>query len=288
MIRLDVFSLHGARAAAILLLALGGHRAALADDKPGHPLPKGALARLGSPAWRNVASPNGFMRFAPDGRTVIVAHRDSLRAIDFETGRERWNAGGIGHDLSAADAPGDCIAVGSGDRIRIFDVMTGNEKPGIRLDLQQPSNIACNERYVVMHNSNVVPNGSAVVFDRASGKRLWTHGGDGSGYCYPLGFIPGSNYLVTRMFREGTSVAIIDVATKAIVRGWPLPKLSQRGYVNAVGERRQQGAAVGRNHGQGSRKLVGPYRRRHRRRVLPRRQAIAYGGQGSIDAPVGH
>src|SRR5262249_48801702 len=59
-------------------------------DRQGDPLPKGALARLGTLRFRHRA-PVTFVGFSHDSRVLLSAGKDNLlRAWDPTTGRELW------------------------------------------------------------------------------------------------------------------------------------------------------------------------------------------------------
>src|SRR5262245_8615623 len=109
---------------ALLLLALALPRA----DPP---LPEGAIARLGSPAWRNVADTRSFISFSSDGNSVIVAHEGTLRCLDFESGRENWKVGDIRLSARVASVGGDRLVVYANRRLRLFNAGKGVEEKAL-------------------------------------------------------------------------------------------------------------------------------------------------------------
>lgn len=123
-----------------LLLAANG----LAQDRHdvfGDPLPKGAIARLGTTRWRNVNDQYGGVKleFAPDGTSIICLMPDgSLASSDIATGRKQWQISGPrpiggfsltpdGKSLLTRDAPPSLLD-GADDKlpfgIRVWDVAT--------------------------------------------------------------------------------------------------------------------------------------------------------------------
>ena len=107
---------------ALLLLALAIPRA----DPP---LPEGAIARLGSPAWRNVGAP---ITFTPDGKCIVAASASQLRALDFETGAEHWTVAAGGRCVVVASGR---IVVNKANDFLVFDAGSGREEKRSRLDL---------------------------------------------------------------------------------------------------------------------------------------------------------
>src|SRR5262245_4508127 len=66
-------------------------------DAFGDPLPKGAVARLGTTRWRNVNDQwqRARLEFSPDGRGIVCLMPDgSLTSFDADSGRELWRIRG--------------------------------------------------------------------------------------------------------------------------------------------------------------------------------------------------
>ena len=101
-----------------------------AVDRYGDPLPKGAIARLGSTRFRHGA---GFVRvfFAPDGKTLVTA-RGEVRTWDAATGRllRSFDAGG---EVVPSPDGGTLFAAGLGF-LRAIDGSTGRELRRVAFD----------------------------------------------------------------------------------------------------------------------------------------------------------
>jgi WD40 repeat protein len=97
-------------------------------DRQGDPLPKEAVARLGTVRWRLGGYVYG-LAFAPDGKTLAsAANDDTVRLWDADDGKERRRF--PGHPpfaITVAISPdGTKIASGGADhRIRLGDLATG-------------------------------------------------------------------------------------------------------------------------------------------------------------------
>src|SRR5262245_8011756 len=101
---------------------------ALAPPVPRAELPAGAVARLGSPEWRNMADTRSVVTFTSDGKGVVIAHGQTLRAIDFQTGRELWKVSEIGYDPRGAAVPGGKVLLHSNGLLRLFNAADGLEE----------------------------------------------------------------------------------------------------------------------------------------------------------------
>src|SRR5262245_13479001 len=102
-------------------------------DRYGDPLPEGAIMRLGTVRLRH---PGGHMiTFAKDRRSLITAGFYAICLWDVSTGRkilnieikrDRWNRGS---PTSIAISPdGKTLAAAIDNRLRMWDVITGNEQ----------------------------------------------------------------------------------------------------------------------------------------------------------------
>ena len=87
-------------------------------DVYGDPLPKGAIARLGTTRWRNVNDERegAEIQFTPDGKSIVcLMPNGSLAGFDVNSGQENWRLRGPRQFQSFAFAPdgktvftGDC------------------------------------------------------------------------------------------------------------------------------------------------------------------------------------
>jgi RNA polymerase sigma factor (sigma-70 family) len=99
-------------------------------DRYGDPLPKGAIARLGTTRFRHGG---GFFRvfFAPDGKTLVTA-RDEVRVWDAATGR-LLRSFDAGWEVVPSPDGGTLFATGRGV-LRAIDSSTGREVRRATLD----------------------------------------------------------------------------------------------------------------------------------------------------------
>src|SRR5262249_53767921 len=98
-------------------------------DLYGDPLPKGALARLGTVRWR-LGEAGNAIALAPDGKTVVAAGAGMLRFWDAVTGKELRRLD-VKEDaiLDVVFSPdGKTLAVlGWKDQFRLLDAESGRE-----------------------------------------------------------------------------------------------------------------------------------------------------------------
>jgi WD40 repeat protein len=97
-------------------------------DRYGDPLPRGAIARLGTVRMRHplIAA---WLCFSAGGDALISGDNESIRLWDLKAGRERWRAGAQGKEIrSMAVMPdGKLVVTGHVDRMRWWDAATGKE-----------------------------------------------------------------------------------------------------------------------------------------------------------------
>jgi WD40 repeat protein len=208
-------------ATALLLLSLA---ATAPPSDP--PLPAGAIARLGSPMWRNLADPWSSIQFTSDGKIVIIQTLHQVKAIDFETGEERWRTAYFSGDVAMASLPDDQLLVADYKSLRILDPATGHERRRVESSVAFHVNrpFTSDGRHVAIYSDS--PNDATAVLDLKSGQKLFEFGGlrDPNGVCYPVAFVPGRSELMLRQSRnEGSQIVIIDTSTQKIIRGWKMP-----------------------------------------------------------------
>jgi WD40 repeat protein len=136
---------------ALLLLVFLPHpgRGQAAKDQYGDPLPRGAIARLGTVRWRHDGGVT-FAAFLPDGKSVFSVGDDgTLRIWEYPSGKELrrldkptvpkdFGGAGLGNIICRAAAlskDGKTLATcfdRSGIMIHLHDVATGKELPPLR------------------------------------------------------------------------------------------------------------------------------------------------------------
>jgi WD40 repeat protein len=186
------------------------------------PLPEGAIARLGSPVWRDIVDNDSVLAFTPDGSGLIVTHTGSLRAIDFATGRERWKAPEVGWLPDGTMMPNSRLVVGNSDWLRIYDATNGRLlKQHARVAVSL-SDVSSDGRRVAFRDEF----GRAVVIDLDTGGRLGVYGGkDEKANCVPIGFVPNQPLLAIRVEHdEHYRVRLVDFAAKTVAANWELPR----------------------------------------------------------------
>jgi WD40 repeat protein len=130
-----------------------------AEAGAGDELPSGARSRMGTLRFRH-GGPVGFLRFAPDGKTVLTAAGDgSFRLWDVASGKElRRLAGGLYGGSLAFSADGRALAlVGPDGSLQVREMATWKE-------LRKPFS---------------PPNGVGLVAFSPDGKAVAVLGGDG-------------------------------------------------------------------------------------------------------------
>jgi WD40 repeat protein len=205
-------------------------------DQQGDPLPKDAIARLGTLRWRLGGYIHG-LAFAPDGKTVASGSIDNtVRLWDADSGKELRSF--PGHDpwvVSVAISPdGKLLASGgAGKRIHLCDLATGKK---IRECKGHDGVVSClafsPDGKVLASGSGVISGGdsSARLWDVATGKELFhlKHNGDVRG----LTFTPDGKFLATAC--EDRHAHLWDVATgkhhggfRALLAGNRFPELTR-------------------------------------------------------------
>src|SRR5262245_21565147 len=122
---------------------------ALAADPP---LPEGAIARLGSPEWRNLTDGRSSLVFSPDGSAVITQMSDVIRMIDFETGRERWRIQDVHSNTAFVSLSEKRLLIGENRALRIIDLGAGKEQRRVSISLPVSEAIASDGKLVAVHD----------------------------------------------------------------------------------------------------------------------------------------
>lgn len=199
-------------------------------DGEGIRLPPDALCRLGSARFRHPA-PVDYLAFAPDGRTIAVAHVGGITIWETATGRPtrriEWHSGRINRITFAADARTVHVIAETAPHkwsLVSFDVSTGIEQ----------HRVAIQENFVPFPLVPGWVGGSfasrkVTLFDPASGKEL-AHVSKLPGTI--VGFSPDGQRIALSV--GGGIFLIVDVLTgeqveKVSLKGfkadavWPLP-----------------------------------------------------------------
>ncbi|HET6572100.1 MAG TPA: hypothetical protein VFG68_00735, partial [Fimbriiglobus sp.] len=179
-------------------------------DRYGDPLPRGAVARLGTTRLRHPGLTNWV--FLPDGKTIVTAGRDGLvRYWDIATGRQlRATPGGPDWSASALSPDGRLVAGNDDEGVFVRDVASGRllksfprlfpdelrfapDGSALLMDGRKALDLASGRalefldsesdraffspdgKRIVTAGSNWVP---VWVFDRATGRQIYRVGGD--------------------------------------------------------------------------------------------------------------
>jgi RNA polymerase sigma factor (sigma-70 family) len=189
-------------------------------------LPEGAVARLGSPKWRNLGQFHASLLFSSDGQTIIVQDYQTLQALDFETGRVHWRVSGFGGDGLMAPLPGGQLLLLAHSVARIIDKTSGKELRQLSVGPGFERDIVSDGRRLAIHEGSGSHAYATVVYDLKTGAELWHHGGfkDPNGICYPVGFIPERSELVLQTVNHPEmGIRVLDANTQKTLREWKLP-----------------------------------------------------------------
>src|SRR5262245_7712813 len=92
-------------------------------DRDGEPLPRGAIARLGTKRWKHTEAVRNVF-WAADGKSIWTHTQDGFfRQWDASTGKEltREYVGAVGAWFAQCSADGKLLAVVSPNRLNLFD-----------------------------------------------------------------------------------------------------------------------------------------------------------------------
>ncbi|MCI0739227.1 MAG: WD40 repeat domain-containing protein [Gemmataceae bacterium] len=196
-----------------------------ATDRHGDPLPKDALARLGTTRFRNL-NPN-YAQFLPDGKTILsvasTSGRQEIHWLDAATGRptQTWPLP-KSHLVSVNGFSPDGRqvlvhhfgAMPSESRLRIVDLKTkefSNLQTGHFGDAVR-ARFSPDGKYLIVRFNTEGP-GLMYVYDLSAGKNLWQagHRNDFSLGCLDLGFLPDGKTLV--ILEPDNKVSLRDCLT---------------------------------------------------------------------------
>jgi WD40 repeat protein len=183
-------------------------------DRHGDPLPKGAVARLGTMRFRQGFTV-GQAVFSPDGKRIAAAARAGGVCVwDAATGRKLFQLSKANYDSCVAYSPdGKLLAVPGetnaiGDTVRLFDPATGKE---LRvLQTARSFGIMC---LAFSPDSKTLALGShdaALVWDVVGARQLFQLNGH-QDYVGSLAFSPGGKLLASGGWDE--MVILWDAAT---------------------------------------------------------------------------
>ena len=153
------------------------------------PLPPGAIARLGTLAFRH-GDQVGQILVSPDGRTIFSRGQTSVRIWDSRTGRENGiiaageRARFVGGSLLGK---GDELALSCGDgSVHVWDWRTGREFRSFRIELGQPRILGFGASLAHSPDARTAavlgPDGNVSLVDLITGKKtIDLLGGDAPG-----------------------------------------------------------------------------------------------------------
>jgi WD40 repeat protein len=204
--------------------------AAPPGDRHGDPLPKGAVARLGTVRFRQGFTV-GQAVFSPDGKRIAAAARGGgVWAWDASTGRKLFRCAKLDEQCVSYSPDGKSLAVPGetnavGDTVRLFDPATGKE---LRiLQTTRSFSIMC---LAFSPDSKRLALGSydaALVWDVVGGQQLFQLNGH-QDYVGSLAFSPDGKLLASGGWDE--LVILWDAAT-----GKELVRLTKPGDETQVG-----------------------------------------------------
>jgi WD40 repeat protein len=158
-------------------------------DLFGDPLPKGAVARLGTVRWRHAAS-TFSAAFTPDGATIVTSGYDGFRVWDVDTGKQRREfpppaASSVGYmstfSTDGKTSLGFLTNDGAGG-LHGVDALTGKEIFAMKDHSTQDEKLACrciapDGKTVLLQTYSVSPRalerkGNCYLYDTATSQQL--------------------------------------------------------------------------------------------------------------------
>jgi RNA polymerase sigma factor (sigma-70 family) len=176
-------------------------------DAYGDPLPEGALVRLGTTRLRHGGAV-GFLRFTPDGKTLVAEGSDGARSWDVATGQQRHL---FTDENTRADlAPdGKLLATAGKSGISLWEVETARLVRTLGTELYASICFSSDGRQLASVSTG--RQSQIALWDVAAGRQLRSFGED-KGPFARLAFLPDGKSLLTTGHRNH-NIRLWDVAT---------------------------------------------------------------------------